>query len=112
MGSGEQVEVEQRQENNHPLDYRFQKDTNEVNILVAKLNAKDFNFQRKGKAKHQNIAIFIVGIIPFLIYKGKHPNIFTLGKVGNTRSCFGDFVWKRDKKMETKGKGDEKLKGE
>ena len=30
---GEQVEVEQRQENNHPLDYRFQKDTNEVNII-------------------------------------------------------------------------------
>ena len=33
VGSGEQVEVEQRQENNHPLDYRFQKDTNEVNII-------------------------------------------------------------------------------
>ena len=37
MGSGErgeQVEVEARQENNHPLDYRFQKDTNEVNIIT------------------------------------------------------------------------------
>ena len=31
---GEQVEVEQRQENNHPLDYRFQKDTNEVKIFT------------------------------------------------------------------------------
>ena len=74
MGSGEQVEVEQRQENNHPLDYRFQKDTNEVNILVTKLNAKDFNFQRKGKAKHQNIAIFIS--LSYLTYKNeKHGYI-------------------------------------
>ena len=32
---GEVVEEQQRQsENNHPLDYRFQKDTNEVTGLV------------------------------------------------------------------------------
>ena len=38
-GRGEQVEsVEQRQENNHPLDYRFQKDTNEVNRLGLVIN--------------------------------------------------------------------------
>ena len=39
---GEQVEVEQRQENNHPLDYRFQKDTNEVKW--NKLCKKDLKF--------------------------------------------------------------------
>ena len=36
---GEVVEEQQRQsENNHPLDYRFQKDTNEVNRLGLVIN--------------------------------------------------------------------------